>query len=247
MAAVEAEQQTKLRASKADADIGLQLASRGDEPRAFAHAVRALELNSKNTIAAILAYRLLSDGPLLVLPTHLLTHSSVVRALAFSRDGRRLATGCDDGSIMVVNLDTGERFILPDKPLASVVKLAFSPDGQSIAFATTAKAGQKSAVRAWQYQTSNKPIFVSDKFGWGVLDLAWPLTDRIVVHCGRTWGSGALATAFAGTLFCLLEQKSPLLGNDDKSKKSFRRMMFCVWVTSALLCIVLMYQCSPSN
>jgi hypothetical protein len=57
---------------------------------------------------------------------------------------------------------------------------------------------------------------------------------------------GALATAFAGTLFCLLEQKSPLLGNDDKSKKSFRRMMFCVWVTSALLSIVLMSQCSPN-
>src|SRR4029453_10087495 len=56
---------------------------------------------------------------------------------------------------------------------------------------------------------------------------------------------GALATAFAGTLFCVLEQKSPLLGNDVKIKKSFRRMMFCVWVTSALLCIVLMYQCSP--
>jgi hypothetical protein len=56
---------------------------------------------------------------------------------------------------------------------------------------------------------------------------------------------GALATASAGTLFSLLEQKSPLLGNDDKSKKAFRRMMFCVWVTSALLCIVLMSQCSP--
>jgi WD40 repeat protein len=190
MTAVEAEQQTKLRASRADADIGVQLAGRSDEPGAFAHAVRALELNPKNTIAAILAYRLLSDGPVLALPAHLLTHSSVVKALAFSRDGRRLATGCDDGSIMVVNLDTGERFVLPDKPLASVAKLAFSPDGQSIAFATTEEAGQKSAVQAWQYQTSNKPVFVSDRFGWGVLDLAWPLTDRIVVHCGRTWGSG---------------------------------------------------------
>jgi WD domain, G-beta repeat len=135
-AAVEAEQQTKLRASKADADIGLQLAGRGDEARAFAHAVRALELKPKNTTAAILAYRLLGDGPL-ALPAHLLAHSSVVRALAFSRDGRRLATGCDDGSITVVDLDTGGRFNLSDKPLASVVKLTFSPDGNSLAFATT--------------------------------------------------------------------------------------------------------------
>lgn len=58
---------------------------------------------------------------------------------------------------------------------------------------------------------------------------------------------GALATAFAGTLFRLLEQKSPLLGKDAKSSQLFRRMMFCVWVTSALLCTVMMYQCSPSN
>jgi hypothetical protein len=29
---------------------------------------------------------------------------------------------------------------------------------------------------------------------------------------------GALATAFAGTLFCLLEQKSPLLGSDTNLK-----------------------------
>jgi len=56
---------------------------------------------------------------------------------------------------------------------------------------------------------------------------------------------GVVATAFACTLFRLLEQKSPLLGHDDKSHKLFRRMMFCVWVTSALLSIVLMYQCSP--
>ena len=33
-----------------------------------------------------------------------------------------------------------------------------------------------------------------------------------------------LATAFAGTLFRLLEKKSPLLGNDDKFNKLFRRM-----------------------
>ena len=188
-AAIEAEQQTKLRASRADADIGVQLAGRGDEAGAFAHAVRALELNPNNTIAAILAYRLLGDGPL-ALPAHLLTHTSVVKALAFSRDGRRLATGCDDGSIMVFDLDTGDRFTLSDKPLASVVKVAFSPDGQSIAFGTAGESGQKEAVRAWQYQTSNKPVLVSEQFKWGPLELAWPLPDRIVVYDGRDWGSG---------------------------------------------------------
>jgi WD40 repeat protein len=202
MAAVEAEQQTKLRASRADADIGVQLAGHGDEAGAFAHAIRALELNPKNTIAAILAYRLLGDGPL-ALPAHLLAHSSVVRALAFSRDGRRLATGCDDGSIMVVDLDTGDRLNLSDKPLASVVKLAFSPDSKSIAFATTGEGvtgerGKKPTVRAWEYTSPNKPVLVSEKFNWEVLELAWPLPDRIVVHSGREWGSGERMTQVFG-------------------------------------------------
>jgi WD40 repeat protein len=198
MAAVEAEQQTKLRASKADADIGLQLAGHGDEARAFAHAVRSLELNPNNTIAAILAYRLLGDGPL-ALPAHLLTHHSAVKALAFSRDGRWLATGCDDGAIMVVDLDTGDRFTLSDKPLASVVKLAFSPDGQSIAFATAGEAGQEAAVRTWQYRTSNKPVLVSEKFDFGPIELAWPLPDRIVAYDGRNWGSGSATLIFGPT------------------------------------------------
>jgi hypothetical protein len=50
---------------------------------------------------------------------------------------------------MVVDLDTGDRFTLSDKPLASIVKLAFSPDGQSVAMATESEAGETAAVRAW--------------------------------------------------------------------------------------------------
>jgi hypothetical protein len=91
---------------------------------------------------------------------------------------------------MVVDLDTGDRFTLSDKPLASIVKLAFSPDGQSVAMATESEAGETAAVRAWEYETSKQPVLVSDQFGFGVLELAWPLADRIVVYCGRDWGNG---------------------------------------------------------
>ncbi|SRR6266481_755007 len=195
--AVEAEQQTRLRASKADADIALQLAGQGDEAYAFAHVVRALELNPKNTIGAILAYRLLGDGPL-TLPSHLLAHSSIVRALAFSRDGRMVATGCDDGSVAVADLETNERFTLSDKSPASVVKLAFSPDGQSLAFATGSEARQKPAARIWEYRTPQKPVLVSEDFTWGILELAWPLKDRIVAYSGRDWGSGDQLTQVFG-------------------------------------------------
>jgi len=195
--AVEAAQQTRLRASKADADIAVQLAGRGDEANAFAHAVRALDVNPKNTIASILAYRLLGDGPL-TLPSCLLTHSSIVRALAFSRDGQMVASGCDDGSVAVTDLKTNERFILSDKSLASVVKLAFSPDGQLLAFATGSEAGQKPAVHNWQYKTQQKPVLVSEDFTWEILELSWPLDDRIVAYSGRDWGSGDQLTQVFG-------------------------------------------------
>jgi WD40 repeat protein len=195
--AVEAAQQTRLRASKADADIALQLAGRGDKAYAFAHVVRSLELNPKNTIASIVAYRLLGDGPL-TLPSHLLTHSSIVRALTFSPDGRMVATGCDDGSVAVADLETNERFTLSDKSPASVVKLAFSPDGQSLAFATGSEAGQRPAVRIWEYRTRQKPVLVSEDCTVGILELAWPLKNRIVAHSGRDWGSGDRLTQVFG-------------------------------------------------
>lgn len=195
--AVEAERQTRVRASKAEGDTGLQLAGHGDEASAFAHAVRALELDPNNTIASILAYRLLGDGPL-TLPTHTLAHSSVVRAIAFSRDGRRIATGCDDGSVMVTDLENGEKFIPSEKALASVVKIAFSPDSQSIAMATGGEAGQEPAVQTWEFQTSKKTILVGKDFPWGVVELAWPLADRIVAHSGRDWGSGDRRTQVFG-------------------------------------------------
>ena len=198
-AAVEAEERTILRASKADADIGLQLARRRDEAGAFAHAVRSLELNPDNTIASLLAYRLLGDGPL-TLPMHLLTHNSTVRAVAFSQDGSLLATGCDDGSVTVLDLKSGEKFVLAEKPLASVEKLAFSPRGGAIAIATGSEAREEPAIRVWEFRSRKSPVLVSGHFTWGILELAWPLDDRIVAYSGRDWGSGNQITqVFGGT------------------------------------------------
>ena len=177
--AVEAEQQTRLRASKADADIALQLAGQGDEAYAFAHVVRALELNPKNTIGAILAYRLLGDGPL-TLPSHLLAHSSIVRALAFSRDGRMVATGCDDGSVAVADL---ERTNLAFGQMlrawsnwcsAQTVNLSLSQRG----------AAWQSQPLAFGVSNSAKPVLVSEDFTG--IELAWPLKDRIVAYSAVT-------------------------------------------------------------
>jgi len=41
-------------------------------------------------------------------------------------------------------------------------------------------------------------VLVSEKFNWEVLELAWPLPNRIVVHSGREWGSGERMTQVFG-------------------------------------------------
>ena len=217
VAALEAERRTRLLASKADADTALGLASRGEEALAYAHAVRALELDDQNPLAALLTYRLLVDGKL-TLPAHFLTHDSLVTALAFSRDGRCLATGCDDGSVTVTELESGERFALPEKGDARVVKVAFSPDGRSLAYGTREEFAEDSSVSVWEFRTVTKPLLISSNFPMGVLDLAWPLPDRIVAHSGRDWGSKYRKTqvfGFGGVGWHLLFGISDGYGDED--------------------------------
>ncbi len=185
--AVEAERQTRLRASKADADVALALSQQGDDANAFAHTVRAIELNPENQLAALLAYRLLTDGRL-PLPTHLLTHESIVSSLIFSPNGRFIASGCDDGSVMVTNLSTRQSFLLAQRLDRKVQQLAFSPDSQSLAIATDKK------IVSWAFGSGASPVLVTDKFVFDVLDLAWPVLNRIVAHTGRDWGSHARLT-----------------------------------------------------
>jgi WD40 repeat protein len=189
---VEAELQTRWRASKADTDVALELSARGEDAHALALAVRAIELNGNNQIAAVLAYRLLTDGRL-TLPEHLIRHPSIVTALAFSHDGDNLATGCDDGSVFVTALATGEKFSLTNPPGGRVEKLAFRPDGKALAVASVAE------VLTWQYALGGDAVTpVLNKFYYSVLDLSWPQADRIVAHSGRSWGSDGRLTQVMG-------------------------------------------------
>lgn len=182
LSAEAAERNTRLRASKADADVALALSQRGDDANAFAHAVRSLELNGQNRLAAVLAYRLLTDGRL-VLPARVLTHDIIVTALAFSPDGNFLATGCDDGAVFVSQLTTGTRWALIPPLKRRIQRLAFSPDNRALAIGTDQE------IVAWAFEGSVPPTLITHEFAYDVLDLAWPIDDRIVTYTGRDWGS----------------------------------------------------------
>ena len=74
----------------------------------------------------------------------LLGHTSWVYALAFSADGRRLATGGWDGSVMTWDVASGRSLSTLVGHEGIVMAVAFSPDGQ-----TLASTGYDQTVRTW--------------------------------------------------------------------------------------------------
>ena len=71
-------------------------------------------------------------------------HTDLVRGLACSPDGRRLATGSDDRTIKLWDTTTGEEVFTLRGHTAGVLCVAFSPDGRRIA-----SGGWDRTVRVW--------------------------------------------------------------------------------------------------
>lgn len=78
-----------------------------------------------------------------------LPHPLAVRAVAFSPEGRRVLTGCEDGKARLFLTATGELMSVNSSYSGSVVQVAFSSDGRRIA---TADAGGGSPIAAGLWQ-----------------------------------------------------------------------------------------------
>jgi len=71
-------------------------------------------------------------------------HSSVIRCVAFSRDGKRLASASSDSTVKLWDVSTGQELLTLKGHTSTVSSVAFSPDGDRLV-----SAGYDGTVKLW--------------------------------------------------------------------------------------------------
>src|SRR5262249_3773686 len=122
-------------------------------------------------------------------PLFSVAHRGEVKTIAFSRDGRLMATGSSDLTIRLWDASTGEARGLPlvQPTLKTVWGVAFSPDGKTLA-AGTADAH----ARLWQLGPPKVLLTLTHHGGENVWCVAFSPDGRLLLTgCGdgiaRLW------------------------------------------------------------
>jgi eukaryotic-like serine/threonine-protein kinase len=107
-----------------------------------------------------------------------LGHSYVVRKVAWSLDGTRIASASEDGTVQVWDAITGNNPLIYRGHNGAVIALAWSPDGTRIASASADKT-----VQIWD-ATSGKNLFTYIGHVTPVIALDWSPDGTRVVSAG---------------------------------------------------------------
>jgi WD40 repeat protein len=104
-------------------------------------------------------------------------HRENVEAIAFSPDGKILATGSEDRTIQLCDAETATVLHVLHDHIAGVRALAFSPDGK-----TLASGDASGVVKLWHVATA-KPLFDLPRAGESCTELVFsPDGSRLLCH-----------------------------------------------------------------
>ncbi len=102
-------------------------------------------------------------------------HSITVHGLAFSADGQRLATACEDRKLRIWDPHTGELLQTFSGHSASIRRVAFSPDG-----ATLVSGDAGGAIKLWHLETRQE-LFTLAQLGFAIHKLAFHNSGSVLL------------------------------------------------------------------
>ncbi len=109
-------------------------------------------------------------------------HDGGVKTVAYSPDGKLIATGGNDHTIRLWDATTGKEMRRLEDGTGAVEALAISPDGKFLA-----SAGQDGIARLWRLGTEDEPMRLGEPLGW-LLGVAFSPDGRTLAVARRDRG-----------------------------------------------------------